>query len=551
MPWECKSCGHAVPLDTDSTCPACGVGRSTWTVVGGMTRTMTVPRAKGLKALRGTLAEPVAADHPLWITRELAETTTAPTVTKAHARALVARGLLPASSALLFVRVTAGGEASDVTVGVDYAQQERAERPLSRDLVAGGMYDVVVLLVHGAGGVDGIAFPGIDVVDITEGDGYAPELEVSGPSKKPIELLIELVGEPEPAPEPDDLVLRVEPALRFANDSPLPMPLEGSAHHPLQALVAAAGFLADHPEHVLVLAGHASAPGSGKHNAALGRARADGVLHLLRGDQSAWVALATEHGSLQDVKAYLSYLTRERGWSCDPGPVTPKNDGAAQAGLEPFQREYNQRFGAALDVDGVCGKQTLSAVFDLLSLELDRWLEKHGLARVDLRLHPDVPVLSCGETLAENPKLPQPASEESRRFVDLLLLSGPVQQRLGAPDAATLYAEPLRFEELPLPDEPGAWEFGSLLVVTDLTLTDLMHGKDVRYVLRSEQGDYERELSAQEDAIDVDGAVDLRFEQVPTAGTYTLVAHVDERESVVFEGATYAELCRPVQLTRE
>ena len=42
--------------------------------------------------------------------------------------------------------------------------------------------------------------------------------------------------------------------------------------------------------------------------------------------------------------------------------------------MEAFQTECNERFDASVDVDGVCGEQTLGAVFQVLRFEFERWL---------------------------------------------------------------------------------------------------------------------------------------------------------------------------------
>src|SRR5688572_3726038 len=74
--------------------------------------------------------------------------------------------------------------------------------------------------------------------------------------------------------------------------------------HPISYVLAGihAAYAAE--DALLLVVGHAAA----SEAPALAAARSDAIRCLIRGDADAWVGLATDHGSIADVKAYLQYL---------------------------------------------------------------------------------------------------------------------------------------------------------------------------------------------------------------------------------------------------
>jgi hypothetical protein len=326
--------------------------------------------------------------------------------------------------------------------------------------------------------------------------------------------------------------------LRFANDSALAVPAPWTnGHHPLAALARAAHHLEAQPGTRLVIAGHSSAAGSGAHNQKLSQDRADGIMALIRGDCAGWVETATRSGSIQDVKAYLTYLKERRGWRCDPGRINLEVDHRTRAGVEAFQIGFNDRFAGDLQEDGVCGRKTLGALFQVQYFELERWLGKLGLTPD--RLHADeITVLAAGSQYAGKVDTLQ-ESESADRIVDLLFL-GPKSAGEAPLTAERLYGGLFGFSEIQLGDVTEDWEYGSLLIVTDLTTEDT--DLDERYHLTASDGTFAIEQSVSTRGIVRNGGIELVFDDLPTSATYTLrVISNEGAESIVFRDVPYPD----------
>lgn len=460
----------------------------------------------------------------------LLETDEAPALLKARVAALHRAGLRPAPAHVVFVL---HGQPPDdrrkVDIAVDYANQPVDAR--SYAFQRGGWFESRFVFVRGSApeGWDEVAFPGLELVDVAEGDGFAPTVEVAVQRKRKELTVVPVDDDGRPK------ILRIEPAAtRCRHEAVIPVPLPDSWVHPLAALVRAAGLLVERPDHRLLLAGHASQPGSDATNQKVSEARARALLAVVEGDREGWVQLATDRASLADIKGYLHYLAHRRGWACDPGDTSAKNGAAAKRAVEGFQREYTARFEQPLKDDGVCGKKTLGAVFDVMRHELERWLEKHGLVVADL-LRGQPTATGCGERHHDAPTLPQPPTEEARRFVDVLVVPPDVP-----PDPDAVYGGEWPFEVVPLEDEPGDWERGRVIVATD---ADPAAGVSDRYTLRAADGSYDRTLSLAADGTRDFGGLDLVFVDVPTSARLDLVV---ERDGVaprrLFEGLAYAEV---------
>ena len=327
--------------------------------------------------------------------------------------------------------------------------------------------------------------------------------------------------------------------LRFRPDSALLVPSAATAgHHPLASIMAALHVLDDEFDSALTIVGHAD---PGEANAeALALARAEGVVALLRDAKDDWVTVAAHHGSLSDIAEYINYLGRERRWSCHMGPPEQAPSDEATAGLIAFQAEFNRRFEAKILEDGVCGRQTLGAVFSVLRYELERWMEKHDVRADAIRLHPDVPHLAAATHVASSaPEMLGEPAPGVARMVDLVL-STPESLLGETPSVDLLYFDGrTAYETLPVEPEPGAWEFGSVVVY--LPEDDAARG-ELRYELKSHQGDYDRILATTDDAVARDGFFEFEFEDVPIASDFRLLAHSGPDTTLLFEGVPYADI---------
>lgn len=243
-------------------------------------------------------------------------------------------------------------------------------------------------------------------------------------------------------------VLRVEPSyLGFARGSSLLVPLDAK-RSPLAALSTAIAVLGEQRERRLLVVGHSSDDGSDEFNASLAQRRAEGIRHILTGDRDAWVAQASSHGSPTDVQRLLAYLAEMHDWPTDPR----RTDGVVSTDFEDavmaFQSTYNEIYDAAIVVDGVCGEETLGALFDCQSYELHEEVMAAGGSMDQLRWFGEYGVASAAARVLSHPSLPDTASAQGQRRVDLLLVTADLTWP-GPADIVGLYDVAL-FEPLPL-----------------------------------------------------------------------------------------------------
>lgn len=216
--------------------------------------------------------------------------------------------------------------------------------------------------------------------------------------------------------------------LEFAPDSSLLVPLV-DGQSPAQALLAAIARLQAEPPCKLLIVGHASAAGGADSNDKLAQRRAECVHHLLVDARDAWVDLAAEHGSPGDVQRLLLHLARVHDWPTDPTRVDGVVDKHMTAAVSAFQAHYNGAFDGSLDVDGVCGKQTLGALFDVQRHELAMQRTALGIPDAPLTWFNAAGLLSAGARVLAHPAIPGSQAAPGQRRVDLLLLGDPLAWR--------------------------------------------------------------------------------------------------------------------------
>jgi len=328
-------------------------------------------------------------------------------------------------------------------------------------------------------------------------------------------------------------------------DSALAVPAPWSdGEHPWQPLLAVLHHVNANDGMRLVIVGHhGSDEGDSRE---LASTRADAYACMLQGNRDRWVELATASGNLRDVKAYLDYLARVVGWPCPIEPGHSEDDEEAREAISRFQETYNEMFEGELVVDGICGEQTLGAVFDVLLDELDHWLEKHGLQRAVL----DDLAIDCVD--AEETDLARCALPSPVRVgpgVDLLVVPS---SRLAStpPTAQALYDSRVALLSLlPVPGESGAWKTGPVTIIVDEAPGRVRVLESFR--LYASDGSYDKTQTIPDDATD-DGLSRLDYEDVPIGPTYTIeVKHGDEDWEVVIENVSYADLHKATQSTEE
>jgi len=351
------------------------------------------------------------------------------------------------------------------------------------------------------------------------------------------------------------LSIVVPDLIRFDRDSALavPGPWTTEGAHPLAALVQALVGLVHRPDHQLLIAGHGDASGNAGHNQSLSARRCDALRALIEGDADAWIEHARAQGSLRDVLAYTEYLGARRAWSCarglDVDSIGVQADTQTRESVGAFQGDYNSRFQAELAVDGICGGQTLGAMFEVLHDELERWLAKFGCKLGELPRE-RIAYRGYGETLAGRHASLDVRQAHRRgpgadRVVDLILIPDS-EQGVAPISPETLYDDPsLRWATLGVPEEPDEWGTGPFTVVTDLT-PDEPVDSEIYKLFATDDPSFNVAFVVPEEASEDAGELVLRYQALPTHLRYTLVVISENgTHSTIFKDVPYGRLHEP------
>ena len=331
------------------------------------------------------------------------------------------------------------------------------------------------------------------------------------------------------------MVWRPERVLVAPHGSGLLVPAPWTDHdHPISHILAAVytALTQVDSQPVILVIGHTTED----ENASLGTLRPEAIRCLLQNDAKAWVQLAKSSGSIRDVKAYLQYLNATLGWDCFVAEVDSAVDAATESAVRDFQREYNIRFEREILEDGVCGEETLGALFAVLLFEWEKWLFKHDLTQsqvdgLDIRY---ASASDIDRTLA-------PLRDFAVRSAVELLVVDRASLDGEDPTPNLVYgSEVARFESFRVPREPWAWERGPYTVVSDLFADEFIFRE--HYRVRSMDGSFDLTLAMPDDAVDR-GLLMLEFFALPCDKTYELtVTSHDGTDYVLFSDVPYNKL---------
>ncbi|MCA8959049.1 MAG: OmpA family protein [Planctomycetes bacterium] len=171
----------------------------------------------------------------------------------------------------------------------------------------------------------------------------------------------------------------------------------------LAVIRAAYMHASDHPDQKLLIAGHTDTTGSDSVNETLSQKRAQGVLHVLAGERDPWVEIARKDHQPEDIEALLTWVAARLGWPCAPPSIDAKLDAADEKAVRAFQENYKAAdFGEDIAVDGIVGKQTWGAFFQVMMVRLQELTETDATGLAELRgkvhwLYDDLKSLGCGE----------------------------------------------------------------------------------------------------------------------------------------------------------
>ena len=184
----------------------------------------------------------------------------------------------------------------------------------------------------------------------------------------------------------------------------LPRP---DAPHPWAAVIALLRFLELRVDQGALLVGHQGPD----EPAGLAELRAEALRLFLADDEAGWVGIAAEHGRVQDTQVFLEHLHREHGWSTHVGEITDRADSTTARAVKEFQATYNLAFHRQVFEDGVIGRQTLGAIFEVAKTELVHWMEHAQVGLHSLRFFAE-----------DRPTLAADASFDGERWVELMAM---------------------------------------------------------------------------------------------------------------------------------
>ncbi len=346
MPWTCPSCSAAVVDDALVACPACGQRKTSWTIVGGVTRTLRVGGTK-VRVLRGTSAErPADAgayDAAEWVVADEVQGLPA-----GLARDLASRGVLPAPREVVLLRFKPDPRPDrGARVTLPYAKRRAEDLRYAPppDAAAAEAVELRFACVFGAGAAD-VSFPGLTTLDVTDRDGHGGHLT---------QVQVGALGRP---PHPVRVV--VSGGGRCLDIEGPHFDFDRSFLRPdgVAAVGEIARTLAADPARRGGIFGHTDTVGTEDYNKLLSERRARAVLAALTHDADAWEALHQDEGwGLKAVQSMLASVLEAEVASGELEPIEADGvDGPrTRAAVEAFQARPDH---APLDVDGVAGPLT-------------------------------------------------------------------------------------------------------------------------------------------------------------------------------------------------
>jgi outer membrane protein OmpA-like peptidoglycan-associated protein len=160
------------------------------------------------------------------------------------------------------------------------------------------------------------------------------------------------------------------PDVHFNHESPLAC--LDKAGGLIESLATALKFAADNTGKEVVIFGHTDTSGDPAYNYDLSKWRAQAVKALLDNDKQTWGDLAAPQATVENIQTFLTALTKRYGWQCNPGPIDGKEGPKTNSGREAFQRQFNEKHGGCLTVDGIFGEQSWGAMFTVVSKLLEQ-----------------------------------------------------------------------------------------------------------------------------------------------------------------------------------
>ena len=267
----------------------------------------------------------------------------------------------------------------------------------------------------------------------------------------------------------------------FGKSAPQPGTPEQDRITGLGVLYACYKHAREHPDQKMLVPGHTDRSGPASYNVMLSALRANNVVHVLMGERKEWVDICLQKHKVEDYQQILKWVAYNWRWDCDPGPITNQQNAQTYAATKSFQKRYNNEFDASIGEDGVVGKGTWGAFFDVYMRELELILgtDKTGLEKARQAIHfldDEDRAVGCGENF---PITSENKSATDRR-VELLFFDPDEEPEIEClppiercnPSTCELYNSDM-YEIIPIPAKPLPAPSGEQIIVSlKLAYTD-------------------------------------------------------------------------------
>ena len=267
----------------------------------------------------------------------------------------------------------------------------------------------------------------------------------------------------------------------FGESAPKPGTTEQDRITGLGVLYACYKHAREHPDQKLLVAGHTDRSGPAYYNVMLSELRANNIVHALMGEREEWVDICVQKNKVEDYQQILKWVAYNWHWDCDPGPITNQQNSQTYAATKSFQIRYNKEFNASIGENGIVGRETWGAFFDVYMRELELILgtDQAGLekARRDIHfLDESQRAVGCGENF---PITSENKSATDRR-VELLFFDPGEEPEIEClpptrrcnPTTCELYNSDI-YDPIPIPVNPMPIPSGEQIIVSlKLAYTD-------------------------------------------------------------------------------
>ncbi len=130
------------------------------------------------------------------------------------------------------------------------------------------------------------------------------------------------------------------------------------------------------PDQLMLIAGHTDTTGQDQYNVKLSEKRAKSVVAMLLGQREDWAAISDKQHKNEDIQQILTFIAKRfPALNCDPDGIDGIIGEKTHTATKNFQTGFEAQFGRKIKADGVVGKETWGAFFDVYQSELAKMLD--------------------------------------------------------------------------------------------------------------------------------------------------------------------------------